>query len=132
MLSYYTTSLYSVLTNNRVSSVIILINQRNLIPAGPTCWNGDLGITNDHKNHMAYTLNGEVAGECPSTHPRRLPQVQLFVRIPNYQGGRYQLSDGNTEFHFDFFNGWQEGKLQQIIDTCMPQEQEIGEYNPEW
>ena len=119
-------------TNTRVSSIIAIIQSTNLIPAGPTCWNGDLGITNDHKNHMAYTLDGEVAGPCPTSHPRRLPQVQLFVRIPNYQGGKYQLSDGNTEFHFDFFNGWQEGKLQQIIDNCMPQEQEIGEYNPEW
>ena len=96
----------------------------------PTCWNGELGDTNDHKNHMAYTLNGEVAGECPQSHPRRLPEIQLFVRIPNYKGGKYQLSDGNTEFHFDFFNGWQEGKLQQIIDNCSPQEQEVGEYNP--
>lgn len=72
----------------------------------PTCWNGELGDTNDHKNHMAYTLNGEVAGECPQSHPRRLPEIQLFVRIPNYKGGKYQLSDGSTEFHFDFFNGW--------------------------
>eukprot|EP00978_Attheya_sp_CCMP212_P012200 scaffold30375_cov55-Attheya_sp.AAC.2 len=108
----------------------------NIAFAAPTCWNGvDLGDTNDHKSHMAYTLNGEVAGECPDGfHQHRLPQIQLFVRILNYKGGTYQLSSGHSHshFHFDFFNGWQEGKLQQIIDNCVfyGDQQEVGEYNP--
>ena len=92
----------------------------------PTCWNGELGDANDHKDHMAFTLDGTVTGECPTTHNRRLPQIQLFVRIPNYRGDlyRYQLSDGTDDvWHVDFFNGWQEGKLQEIIDGC--------EYNPD-
>jgi hypothetical protein len=54
---------------------------------------------------MAYTSNGEVNGPCPTRFPRRLPQVQLFVRIINYKGGTYQLSDGTDVWHVDFFNG---------------------------
>jgi len=98
--------------------------------AMPTCWNGELGKDNDHKNHMAYTTNGEVSGPCPSGYDRRLPQVQLFVRVNNYKGGKYQLSDNSDVFHVDFMNGWQEGKLQQIIDGCAPFDQDVGDYNP--
>ena len=98
----------------------------------PTCWNGELGDTNDHKSHMAYTVDGTVAGDCPAGYNRRLPQVQQFLRINNYKGGKYQLSDGGSHFHVDFFNGWREGKLQEIIDGCpyFPG-QEVDEYNPE-
>jgi len=99
--------------------------------AMPTCWNGDLGIDNDHKDHMAYTDDGSVAGSCPATHQRRLPQIQLFIRVLNYKGGKYQLSDGQTEFHVDFFNGWKEGTLERIIRNCPVPQQEVGEYNPE-
>jgi len=100
--------------------------------AMPTCWDGiELGDKNNHKDHMRYTLNGQVAGECPPGFNRRVPQIQLFVRIPNYKGGKYQLSDGRSEFHVDFFNGWKEGKLQEIINGCPHNpDQEIGEYNP--
>ena len=96
----------------------------------PTCWNGELGIDNDHKSHMAYTTNGDVAGPCPSGFDRRLPQVQLFVRVNNYKGGTYQLSDGSDVFHVDFFNGWQEGKLQEIIDNCEVDDSDDFGHNP--
>ena len=88
----------------------------------PTCWDGvELGDNNNHKDHMAYSVDGTVAGRCPLGFNRRLPQVQLFVRVNNYKGAdrRYQLSDGASDFHVDFFNGWQEGKLQEIIDNCI-------------
>merc|ERR1711970_942108 len=87
--------------------------------AMPTCWDGkSLGDDNDHKSHMAYTLDGNVGGECPSGFNHRVPEVQLFVRINNYEGGTYQLSDSSDVWHVDFFNGWQEGKLQEIVDNC--------------
>lgn len=98
----------------------------------PTCWNGEsLGDDNDHISHMAYTLDGTVAGECPSGFPRRVPQVQVFVRIPDYQGGTYVLADGSTNvWHVDFMNGWEEGKLQDVIDNCPILEHDEGDYNP--
>merc|ERR1712071_275511 len=40
----------------------------------------------------------------------------------------YELSDGSDVYHVDFMNGWEEGKLQQIIDECVPSG-EAG-YNP--
>ena len=97
--------------------------------AMPTCWDGRIDSP-DHKSHMAYTVGGNVADPCPPGYDRRLPQVQLFVRITNYRGGTYVLSDLKDTFHVDFFNGWEEGKLQTIMDTCQPQQQGVNEYNP--
>ena len=98
----------------------------------PTCWNGDLGINNDHKDHMAYTVDGSVAGACPTGYDKRLPQVQLFVRIENYKGATldYTLADESNVFHVDFMNGWQEGTLQNIIDNCPIEGNGENGYNP--
>ena len=95
----------------------------------PTCWDSSKGIgTNDPITHVAYTLDGTVSGPCPAGYDKRLPQVQLFVRIANYQGGTYQLSDGLDVFHVDFMNGWEKGKLDQIMAGC-PKTGATG-YNP--
>ncbi len=96
----------------------------------PTCWNGDLGINNDHISHMAYTVDGSVAGDCPTGFNRRVPQIQLFVRIAPYKGGTYTTSDESNVFHVDFMNGWQDDKLQEIIDNCPIIGNGNGGYNP--
>ena len=110
----------------------------------PTCWDGihlgneTSGTGSDHKSHMAYTTNGKVNGPCPAGFPKRVPQVQLFLRVPDYQGGTYSymLADGTRSggvFHVDFFNGWKEGKLQEVIDHCEPNDgpyDSSDEYNP--
>merc|ERR1719510_2263169 len=110
--------------------------------AMPSCWDGvELGDKNNHKDHMRYTTNGEVAGPCPSDFPVRLPELQLFVRILNYQGAdfKYELSSGsvgadsqgngdNQNWHVDFLNGWKEGTIQTLIENCPIPEQ--NGYNP--
>ncbi len=96
----------------------------------PTCWNGELGDTNDHINHMAYTVDGTVAGACPQGYNRRLPQIQLFVRITPYLGGTYVLSDEADTFHVDFMNGWENGKLEEIIAGCKVTGDADSGYNP--
>jgi len=99
--------------------------------AMPTCWNESKGVgsSDDPSSHVAYTTDGTVGGPCPAGYNKRIPQIQLFVRINKYKGGTYQLADGNDFFHVDFMNGWKEGSLQNIIDKCKP----IGNkptYNP--
>merc|ERR1712224_746534 len=90
----------------------------------PTCWDGvSLGDDNDHKSHMRYTTDGKVTGPCPEGFPKRLPQIELTINVGvgSYDGTTksYQLSDGSSDvYHVDFFNGWQEGKLQDIIEEC--------------
>jgi len=51
----------------------------------PTCWNGkDLDSPN-HKDHVAYPSAGPSTflstGNCPSTHPVKIPQLMLEVYI---------------------------------------------------
>merc|ERR550539_733070 len=110
--------------------------------AMPSCWDGvELGDNNDHVSHMKYTTDGQVHGPCPADFPVRLPELQLFVRILNYDGEdfQYQLSTGsvgadsqgngdNQNWHVDFLNGWKEGTIQTLIDNCPVPEQ--NGYNP--
>lgn len=125
-------------------------SQSNLFPATacgemgiamafPTCWDDSkgLGDTGDHMSHMAYTVDGTVTGPCPEGYNRRLPQIQLFVRISDYEGGQYTFSDNTLPddeevFHADFMNGWDFGVLENIIDQCQPLSGPIegGPYNP--
>jgi hypothetical protein len=107
--------------------------------AFPTCWDDSKGIgdNGDPFSHMAYTIDGTVAGECPEGYNRRLPQIQLFVRLHNYEGGKYTFSDntlpGDKEvFHADFMNGWEEGVLEDIVENCNPLPgEDPDDYNPE-
>jgi len=46
--------------------------------AMPTCWNGEPGIEGDHISHMAYTVDGYIAGACPPGYDRRLPQSTYY------------------------------------------------------
>ncbi len=113
-------------------------SEMGIAMAFPTCWDDSkgLGDTGDHMSHMAYTVDGTVEGACPEGYNRRLPQIQLFVRIHNYEGGKYTFSDNtlptDTEvFHADFMNGWDEGALENIINNCQPAPgTEPGDYNP--
>ncbi len=116
--------------SNIVTPLIPLVILLSSI-AMPTCWDESKGVgLQDPFTHVAYTMDGTVSGACPRGYNKRIPQVQLFVRINNYRGAQYdyQLSDGSDAFHVDFMNGWQEGKLAQIIQDCQPS----GEpgYNP--
>lgn len=105
----------------------------------PTCWDDSKGLGNntDHSSHMAYTLDGTVTGACPEGYNRRLPQLQLFVRLANYEGGQYTFSDNTLQsdkevFHADFMNGWDQDVLEDIVDNCNPLPGEDPEdYNPE-
>ena len=72
----------------------------------------------DHRAHMAYTKNGEADGECPGTHPVRLPQIAVFTRVAPYAGGIHLFSDGTGYFHADYFSGWEAAQLQKVLDEC--------------
>jgi len=83
----------------------------------PTCWDGRLDSP-DHVSHVHYTLDGEFDGECPESHPFRIPQIQLFFRMQPYDGGHHTFSDGSSVFHTDYVSGWDENFLQDVLDNC--------------
>lgn len=84
----------------------------------PVCWDGRLDSP-DHQSHVAYTINGEHDGPCPSTHQAgRFPKMELFFRISPYIGGSHTFSDGSDIFHADYISGWDENFLQNVINNC--------------
>ena len=72
----------------------------------PTCSDGRLDSTN-HRDHVAYDDRADcvdestgiddfersLCGDCPESHPVRLPEIQFYFRILNYKGGHYVFSD---------------------------------------
>ena len=60
----------------------------------------------------------EADGDCPDTHPVRLPQIKLYTRIEPYLGGIHLFSDGTGDFHADYFSGWDSDFLQSVLDEC--------------
>jgi len=87
--------------------------------AFPTCWDGESIDSDDHRSHVSYDIEGGVFdGECPSSHPVKLPEIQLFFRIMPYSGGKHIFSDGTDYYHADYFSGWDVNELQYVLDEC--------------
>ncbi|PGG99031.1 hypothetical protein AJ80_09421 [Polytolypa hystricis UAMH7299] len=92
--------------------------------AFPSCWNGRDLDSPDHRSHVAYP--SEVKdGACPEGFEKRI--VVLFYETIwdtyAYKGveGRFLISNGDPTgcgYHADFIEGWNEGILEQAVNTC--------------
>jgi hypothetical protein len=90
--------------------------------------NGPLLDSADHRSHMvdAVPQDNSPYKKCPSTHPIPVPMLQLNFQfpIPTTRGHVTLSSDhegdrpGST-MHADFFNAWQEGKLEDLVARCI-------------
>jgi len=76
-------------------------------------------------SHVAYpagdwgsSQEDAYAADCPSSHPKRIPEIQMYFRILDYPGGAFTFSDMTSEVHSDYFSGWEESELQRVLDTC--------------
>ena len=99
----------------------------------PSCWDGvnldseDHGPGPDAYSHVSYPVGGNwAAGECPETHPVRLPTV-FFEAIYKTQEVPFEAGDAlvysfndwiGYGFHGDFFNGWRPGVVEALIEQC--------------
>ena len=96
----------------------------------PSCWDGESLTADDFMSHVAYAegdwgkynvddrQNYAYSAECPASHPVRIPEIQLYFRINNYEGGNHLFADGGFEVHADYFSGWDEKELQKVLDEC--------------
>lgn len=85
----------------------------------PNCWDGiSIDSPPNHEDHVAYAEDSEFDGGCPPSHPKKLPQIQLFFRIVPYDGGWHTFSDGSSVFHTDYVSGWDQEFLQQVLHEC--------------
>ena len=82
----------------------------------PSCWDGVSTDSPDHRSHMAYPERRA----CPASHSVPVPAISLIYRYP--VSGTHQIelsSHGAYSGHADFFNAWDQARLQQLVDSCL-------------
>lgn len=77
----------------------------------PNCWNAKSTDSADHRRHMAYS---NAAGQCPGSHPVRLPTITLVLLYPPQPRGA-QPASGKFAAHGDFINGWDQAELERLV-----------------
>jgi hypothetical protein len=85
----------------------------------PSCWDGRYLDTPNHRDHMAYPVNGV----CPGDHPVALPMIEFKMAWPipaNGDTSQYHFSSGRGySFHYDFFNAWDPATQQAMVTRCI-------------
>ena len=82
----------------------------------PDCWDGSNLDSPDHVSHMAYSARGS----CPATHPVAVPRISLIYKYAVAGGADVTLaSGGQFSAHADFFNAWQQGQLNRLVNSCL-------------
>ena len=68
----------------------------------PTCWDGVNTEAQNGVKHVVYApeCDGREHNECfdldcPNSHPVKLPEIHLYVRVQEYEGGAHMFADGS-------------------------------------
>jgi hypothetical protein len=59
----------------------------------PACWNGVSLDSPNHKQHVAYQMDGR----CPAAYPVELPQISLIYRYPVNGAHQFALASGGVQ-----------------------------------
>lgn len=88
----------------------------------PDCWDGERirsPIPSEPSLHVAYSSGGA----CPASHPVAIPQLRLAVDYPPVAAsdvGALALSSGSIlTGHADFWNTWEQAKLEREVAACL-------------
>jgi hypothetical protein len=82
----------------------------------PDCWNGTDLDSPDHVSHTATSTGGR----CPDSHPTPLPELVLVVDYPAVDPDGIELASGGVGTgHADFWNVWDQAKLETEVRGCL-------------
>ena len=93
----------------------------------PMCWNG-VDLYQGDMSHVVYPSGGQTrVGQCPWTHPIRIPQIMLeYTWKPSAWApgvatkGKLIWANGDTTgygVHADFINGWDTAVLAKALNN---------------
>lgn len=105
----------------------------------PHCWNGQSYSQDNPSAHMSYPEGDASFGDCPRSHPYALPHIEfenLFEMSSTWEEidpSTLTLAQGDSTgygWHGDFFNGWVNGTIPDLLENCPQPEygnQDVGE-----
>jgi len=86
-----------------------------MIVTFPDCWDGRRLTGFGSSAHVRYSDGG-----CPDSHPVAVPQLTIGIDYPPVAPGGLSLSSGPIETaHADFWNVWDQDKLEDEVAMCI-------------
>ena len=81
----------------------------------PDCWDSSRLTSFGSGAHVRYSDDG-----CPASHPVALPQLQMAIDFPPVAPDGLALSSGAIHSaHADFWNTWDQDKLEREVAVCL-------------
>ena len=86
----------------------------------PACWDGEHLVSDDaghtaDQTHAVYGTDG-----CPASHPVAVPQLQVTIDYPPVDPEGLSLASGSIlSGHADFWNVWDQDKLEGEVADCL-------------
>lgn len=86
----------------------------------PDCWDGTHTDSADHRAHVATSAGGA----CPASHPVPIPVLELVIDYGPGDPRGLALSSGPvSSAHADFWNAWDQHKLETEVELCLRRQQ---------
>ena len=91
----------------------------------PHCWDGVL-THRDDSAHLRYPTGGR----CPAGFPHALPRLILRLEYPvGRAGGTITLASGGPwTAHGDFWNTWDQARLERLVSACLDAGRDCGTF----
>jgi len=97
-----------------------------IIAYPPQCWDGVNLDSPDHQSHVSFPIELPDNGNCPASHPVRLPLVFFEIlfsvdldKFPHGNGVQpFVLACGDSTgygLHGDFLNGWDQNIMHAVL-----------------
>ena len=84
-----------------MSNLVLYVAELEINIKFPTCWDGVNAEATGGATHVVYAdeCDGKEHNECfdfacPASHPVKLPEIHLYVRVLGYEGGAHMFADG--------------------------------------